>query len=92
MAVSIRLPSEVQKRVAKLAARRDTNPHAFMLEAIAEKLEHEEAEEEFLAEAERRLEEMRSTGLGIPSDEVFAYLEARARGEKVKRPKARRTR
>lgn len=92
MVVSIRLPVELQKRVARLVAHRDTNPHAFMLEAIAEKLEVEEAEEAFLAEAERRLADMRSTGKGIPADEVFAFLEARARGEKVKRPKARRTR
>ncbi len=47
-----------------------------------------DAEEDFLAEAQRRLEEMRATG-GIPAEEVFAYLEARARGEQPPRPVVR---
>lgn len=80
------------KRIAKLAAARDTNAHAFMLEAIEEKLEAEEAEAAFRAEAERRLAAMKASGKGIPADEVFAYLEARAAGRKAKRPVSRRLR
>lgn len=34
MAVSLRVPENVKRRVAKLAAEQDTTPHAFMLEAI----------------------------------------------------------
>jgi hypothetical protein len=68
------------------------SPHAFMLAAISEKLEAEESEAAFLAEAERRLADMKLSREGIPADQVFAYLEARARGRKRRRPTARRQR
>ncbi len=91
MVVSLRLPPALKKRVAKLVARRDETAHAFMLEAIREKLEAEEAQAAFHAEAERRLTQMRANRQGIPADEVFAYLGARLQGQNVKRPKPRRS-
>jgi predicted transcriptional regulator len=90
MPVSLRVPPEMAQRIAKLVVSKDTNAHAFMLEAIREKLDAEEARAAFHAEAERRLAEMKKTGKGIPADEVFDYLRARARGKAAKRPKARR--
>jgi predicted transcriptional regulator len=92
MAVSLRVPEEVKKRIVKLAKQREVTPHGFMLEAIREKLEAEEARLAFHAEAERRLAKMKKAGVGIPADEVFQYLEQRAAGRKVARPKARRLR
>lgn len=92
MPVSLRVPPDVSKRIARLVASRKTSPHAFMLDAIQEKLEAEEQEAAFLAEAERRLARMKQSGKGIPADEVFTFLEARVRGRKVKRPVARTTR
>jgi len=38
MAVSLRVPPEVKKKVARLAEAQDTTSHAFMLEAIREKI------------------------------------------------------
>ncbi len=90
MAVSLRLPADIAKRVAKLVGARDTSAHAFMLEAIREKIEAEEAQAAFQAEAQRRLARMKRTGKGIPADEVFEYLRARARGERAPRPRARK--
>ncbi len=90
MPVSLRLPPELAERIAKLVDETDTNAHAFMVAAIKEKLEAEELQLEFRAEAERRLEGMKKSGKAIPADEVFDYLRARVRGEKTKRPKARR--
>ena len=92
MAVSLRLPEEVKRRVAKLAKKRDTTPHAFMLEAIREKVDAEDARLAFLVEASRRLAQMKKTGTGIPSAEVFEYMQRRATGQKVTRPKARKIR
>ena len=92
MAVSLRVPEEVKRRVAKLARQRDLTPHGFMLEAIREKVEAEEARLAFHAEAERRLEKMKKAGVGIPADEVFQYLQQRAAGRKVARPKPRKLR
>lgn len=91
MAVSLRVPVDVAQRIAKLVVAKETSAHAFMLEAIREKLEAEEAQAALLAEAQRRLGEMKVSSKGIPAEEVFEFLRARARGEKVKRPRARRT-
>lgn len=90
MAVSLRIPDDVKKRIAKLAQRRKTTPHALMLEAISEKLEAEEARAAFHAEANRRLRSMKKARSGIPADEVFEYLQLRAQGKPAVRPKARR--
>ena len=90
MAVSLRLPDPLKKRIARLARTRATTPHALMLEAIAEKLEAEEAREALILEAKQRLARMKRTGSGIPAAEVFAYLEDRARGKRVARPRPRK--
>ena len=90
MAVSLRLPPEVKKKVARLAQAQDTTAHAFMLAAIREKVESEAARAAFHAEGKRRLARMMRSGLAIPAAEVFDYLERRALGKSAVRPKARR--
>lgn len=90
MAVSLRLSPEVKKKIAKLAEAQDTTAHAFMLAAIREKVEAEAARAAFHAEGKRRLARMQRTGLGIPAEEVFDYLEQRALGKPAVRPKPRR--
>jgi len=90
MPVSLRIPEAVKKRVARRAQAQQTTAHAFMLDAINEKLEAEEARAAFHAEAERRLAGMKRSGAGIPAHQVFDYLLARARGRKPARPRARK--
>ena len=90
MAVSLRIPENVKKRVEQLAGAQDTTAHAFMVDAIREKLEAAEARAAFHAEAKRRLSRMKKSGHGIPAREVFTYLEKRERGDKPVRPKPRR--
>jgi predicted transcriptional regulator len=90
MPVSLRLPESVKKRVEKRAQAQQTTAHAFMLEAIEEKLCAEEARAAFHAEADRRIAKMKRSGRAIPAGEVFAYLEARAAGRKPARPRARK--
>jgi predicted transcriptional regulator len=90
MAVSLRVPDDIRKRVAKLAEAQDTTAHAFMVEAIREKLEADEVRAAFHAEARRRLTRMKKTGQGVPAAEVFTYLEERARGKASTPPKPRR--
>jgi predicted transcriptional regulator len=77
-------------RIAKLADAKATSAHAYMLEAILEKIDAEEAQAALEAEARQRLAGMKKSGKAIPAEEVFSYLRARVRGEKVKRPKARK--
>ena len=90
MAVSLRIPPEVKKKVARLAEAQDTTSHAFMLEAIREKVEADEARAAFHAEGRRRLARMKKTGLGIPAEDVLAYFRALAAGKNPQRPKARK--
>jgi predicted transcriptional regulator len=91
MAVSLRVPEDVKKRITRLAKAQGMTAHAFMLEAVREKLQAEEARTAFYAEAERRLARMKRAGVGIPAEEVFAYLERRAKGKPAVRPKPRKT-
>jgi predicted transcriptional regulator len=90
MAVSLRLPEDVKKRIARLAKAQDMTPHGFMLDAIREKLEAEEVRAAFHADAGRRLARMKKTGTGIPAEEVFEYLRRRAEGKAAERPKSRK--
>ena len=90
MAVSLRVPEQVKKRIAKLARRRKTTLHAPMLEAISEKVKAEDSRAAFHAEAQRRLKRMKKTGKGIPAAEVFEYLELRGADRPTARPKARK--
>lgn len=90
MATSLRLSVDVKKRIAKLSALQDVTPHSFMLAAISEKLDADEARLAFEAEAERRLAKMRRTGKAIPAQEVFDYIRSRSSGKPLPRPKARR--
>jgi predicted transcriptional regulator len=90
MAVSLRVPDAVKKRVDRLARAADSTTHAFMVEAIVEKVEAEEARAALIAEAQARLARMKQTGKGIPADEVFDYLARRAAGAAARRPRARK--
>ena len=90
MAVSLRELANVKRRIASLAEEQETTPHAFMLEAIRDRLDAEEARAAFHAEARRRLARMKKSGLGVPANEVFDYLLSKASGNKVRQPKSRK--
>ena len=92
MAVSLRIPDEMKRRVEKQAVAGDTTAHAFMLEAIREKLVIEETKASFHPEANRRLVRMKKSGKSAPASEVFDYLRDLAQGVKAARPKARKLR
>jgi predicted transcriptional regulator len=90
MAVSIRVTEEMRARIARIAEQRELTSHGFMLEAIREKVEAEEARLAFIAQATRRLARMKKSGIGIPAKDVFEYLQQRAAGRKASRPKPRK--
>ena len=90
MAVSLRIPEEIKRRVEKLAEARDTTAHAFMVGAIEERLLAEETRAEYHAEATARLSRMKKNGKGIPAAEVFDYLRERVQGKPAARPRTRK--
>ena len=86
---TIRLPQNLKERIARAAERTGTTAHGFILEAIAEKAEHEERRAEFEDTAERRYAGIVASGKTVPWKEMRRYLERRVTGSKTVRPKPR---
>ena len=89
---TIRLEDDLKARVAAAAERAGTTTHAFILEAIAQTVEQAESEDAFRQLAEARWAKVLATGRTIAWNEGKAYLDARARGERPRRPAGRKLR
>ena len=89
---TIRLEEELKARVVTAAERAGKMAHAFIVDAIAERVEQAELEEEFHRVADERWAKVLVVGKTVPFDEAKAYLEARARAETPRRPAAREAR
>ena len=63
MPVSIRVPEEIARRIAKIADARGITAQAFMLEAIREKVDAEEAQAASVARASGILSRNTESGL-----------------------------
>lgn len=87
---TIRIEDELKTRLAAAASHAGQTPHAFMLQAIADRVEHIEQEEAVLRVASERWEKLAATGDSVPWDEARTWLEARARGERPSKPRARK--
>jgi len=87
---TIRLPAELKARIAAAAERAGTTPHSFIVQAIAEKADAVERQNDFIAEAEARYAAIVASGRTIPWREMRAYLEKRSAGARAARPKARK--
>ena len=86
----IRIPERLEARVAKAARRAGATPRAFVLEAIAEKVEREQPLTDFERVAEDRYSRVVANGETIPWRKMRSYLEGRASGKTPKRPASRR--
>jgi predicted transcriptional regulator len=86
---TIRLPDELKKRVARAAKRAGTTPHAFILDAIAERTVAQEQRADFVATAEMRFARIAESGDAIKWRELRGYLEKRATGRRTRRPAIR---
>ena len=64
--------------------------HAFILDAITQTVDQVELDNAFHAIAERRWAKIVATGKTVPWDETKAYFAARARGERPRKPAARK--
>ena len=87
---TIRIEEELKARVAAAAERAGKTAHAFILDAIAQTVEQTELDEAFHRVAEERWAKVLVTGKTVPWDDAKVYLEARARGERSRKPAARR--
>ena len=84
---TLKLPEQLKARIAPLAEATGKSPHAWMIEALEERVVHSEAYAEFMAEALEADREMTETGEGYAAEDVHAYLRAIIAGEHATRPK-----
>lgn len=87
---TIRLEEQLKARIAQAAARAGKSPHAFILDALANTVEHDEIDAELHRAAEERWANIQRTGATVPWSEAKAYIKARAAGKKAARPAARK--
>jgi predicted transcriptional regulator len=87
---TIRIEDDLKARVAAAAERAGKTAHAFILDAIAQTVEQVELDEQFHRVADERWAKVLATGKTVPWDDAKAYLEARARGERLRKPVARK--
>lgn len=86
---TIRLEERLKARLALAAERAGTTAHAFILDAIERTIEQSELEEALHRVAEQRLATLLASGKSIAWHEASAYVAARARGERPRKPTAR---
>lgn len=89
-ATSIRLPDDIKALVAEVAERAGKTSHAYILDAVAERVRADAAHDEFEAVAEKRWQRYLRDGKTIPFDEMRQYLQERAAGRAAKLPRARK--
>jgi predicted transcriptional regulator len=87
---TIRIEDELKARVAAAAERAGKTAHAFILDAIAQTVEQVELDDAFRRVADTRWAHLLTTGKTVPWDDAKAYLEARARGERPRKPLPRK--
>ena len=87
---TIRIENDLKARVAAAAEQAGKTAHAFILDAISQTVEQVELDNAFNAVADERWARIRSTGRTVPWEEAKAYLVARARDERVRKPAARK--
>ena len=84
---TLKLPEPLKARIAPLAEADGKSPHAWMIEALEERVAQSEAYAAFMAEALEADSEMTETGIGYAAEDVHQYLLAKLEGKSVKRPK-----
>ena len=87
---TIRLPEDLKNRIVLAAARHETSPHAFMLDALADTVEQDERRQGFVDTAEQRYRNIVTTGMTLPWSEMRSYLEDKVAGRATSRPLPRK--
>lgn len=78
---TIRIEDDLKARVAAAAQQMGKSAHAFIVDALAERVEQVEQEAAFHALADERWANIRTTGKTVAWTDAKAYLQARANAE-----------
>ena len=84
---TLKLPTPLKKRIASLASKAGTTPHALMVSALVDHIAREERWQAFMKDA---AESDRAAEAGDPvyaAADVHAWLDKMARGKPARRPK-----
>ena len=84
---TLKLPAALKDRIAPLAESAGKTPHAWMVEAIEAQAGAAEKRQRFVAAALAASSRVKKTGLVFRSEDVHAYIRAKAAGGKPRRPK-----
>jgi predicted transcriptional regulator len=87
---TIRLEDDLEQCVATAADRAWKTPNAFILDAIAQSGDAAEVDDDFNHVADERCTNVLATGECVSWEDARVWLKARARGEQVPRPVARK--
>ncbi|MGB6449893.1 MAG: hypothetical protein WBE92_04015 [Steroidobacteraceae bacterium] len=88
-ATSLKIPEELKRRIERLAGAANKTPHAFMVDVLSQEANRAELRERFAEDAAISEKEAMESGKAVPVAAAFDYLEARAAGKSVRRPRAR---
>ena len=87
---TIRIDDELKSRIASAAQLAGKTPHAFIVDAIALTVEQAELEAMFDRIADERWAALLARGKSVAWSDAKDWLNARARGERPRRPTARK--
>ncbi len=89
---TLRLPEPLKERIFDLAEQTGQTAHAFMLQAIEDRVRDEEVRQAFASEAQSRYDKAMASGRALDWHEMRDYLRQRAAAGKVGKVKAPRAR
>ena len=84
---TLKLPEDLKALLVEQAEAQGKTPHAYMVEALAEKAERVRRRQEYLDAGTVALEEYERTGIAYAMEDVERYIIGRAAGKKLARPK-----
>jgi len=88
-ATSLKIPEELKRRIERLAGAANKTPHAFMVDVLSQEANRAELRERFAEDAAISEKEAMESGKAVPVAAAFDYLEVRAAGKSVRRPRTR---
>ena len=84
---SLKLPEELKEKILDLAQGVAQTPHAYMVEAIAQRVARDEMRRSFVEDAKRSLAQFERTGTAYRSEDVHRYVLDKVTGRKPRRPR-----
>lgn len=87
---SLKLPDPLKEKIGELAAGVAQTPHAYMVEAIAERVARDEKRRDLLQSAERSAVHFKRTGVVYTHADVKRHFLQAAEGRKAVKPKPRK--